>query len=591
MDIPRILTLPDELLESIVYYLGPEETVACGLTCRQLNKITHEPLVWRRHCRQTWRFWKEGQDFEERLKRPPVQTKWQQLFNQRTALDQENARLFDTMLQEQSKRVERMDRLAQDSYDAKDLLLRLRDTTPDDAEDVLARRYHAAAVLGMIHRRIALDKWKRLQQQQMIGLEEVLGSFDLFVLNGTQGDLTDIAKELDRLANAIRARDPDFDDLSVRRKACQITKYLRAEHLVGNPDTDNYHALRNNFLSMALFDEPHTSLPLQSAAIYCAVARRLGVNAKPSNFPMHVHVVIEAPTHETLDGRAKGAPLPGVEQEAELMHVDPWRSSEEISRSELTLRLSQMGAPAAQHAHHLGATSTLEIANRTGRNIMNSVQHVRDRYRGNPDIPSHPDVEGAWYAMLWSMVLLGQPTQAGTMHTRRQCLPYLIEHWQTHFPEDLGLIRDVLAPMFQGEGEQDAFGRIIETAHAADRNKPAPSPRTAAAQGVSFKIGHYFRHRRYQYEGVIVGWDVRCGAEPRWIQQMRVDDLPKGREQPFYNVVANDRSSRYVAQENIELLDTYPADTIMRMAGKHFKRYDQEKKMFVSNIKDEYPDD
>lgn len=537
MDIPRILTLPDELLEAIVYYLGPEDTVACGLTCRQLNTITHEPLVWRRHCRQTWRHWKEDDAFEERLRRPPAQTKWQLLFSQRTELDQENSEIFNTMLQEQSKRVERMDELAKNSYGVKDLLLQLRDETPDNAEDVLARRYYAAAVLGMIHRRVALDKWKRLQQRQMISLEEVLGAFDMFVLNGTKGDLTDMAKELDRLAEAIRARDPDFDESPVRRKACQIAKYLRAEQLVGNPDTDNYHALRNNFISMALFEDPHTSLPLQSAAIYCAVARRLGVNAKPSNFPMHVHVVIEAPANETLDGQLKASPLPGVEQEPELMHIDPWRSSTEVSRSELTTRLSQMGAPAAQHAHHLGATSTLEIVNRTGRNIMNSVQHVRDHFRGTRHPVSDPDVEGAWYAMLWSMVLLGQPTHAGTMHTRRQCLPYLIEHWQMHFPEDLGLIRDVLAPMFQGEGEQDAFGRIIETAHASDRNKPAPSPRTAAASGVQFRIGQHFRHKRYLYQGVIVGWDVRCGAEPRWIQQMRVDDLPQGREQPFYNVM------------------------------------------------------
>ena len=55
--------------------------------------------------------------------------------------------------------------------------------------------------------------------------------------------------------------------------------------------------------------------------------------------------------------------------------------------------------------------------------------------------------------------------------------------------------------------------------------------------GVAAKIGTHFKHKRYGYTGVVVGWDVKCGAEPRWIEQMHVDDLPRGREQPFYNVV------------------------------------------------------
>lgn len=52
-----------------------------------------------------------------------------------------------------------------------------------------------------------------------------------------------------------------------------------------------------------------------------------------------------------------------------------------------------------------------------------------------------------------------------------------------------------------------------------------------------------------------------------------------------------DKSSRYVAEENIIPLEETPAEGLMKLAGRHFKRWDDQSKVFVSNIKDEYPDD
>jgi F-box protein 21 len=139
--------------------------------------------------------------------------------------------------------------------------------------------------------------------------------------------------------------------------------------------------------------------------------------------------------------------------------------------------------------------------------------------------------------MLWSMMILGDGSQASAVHRRKQCLPYLIEHYQSHFPEDLGLIENTIQPLFSGEREQPILMHVITTARKADNNQKAPSPRGDNTSHVSHKIGQQFQHRRYGYSGFIIGWDLRCGAEDRWIHQMRVDDLPKGREQPFYNVV------------------------------------------------------
>lgn len=54
---------------------------------------------------------------------------------------------------------------------------------------------------------------------------------------------------------------------------------------------------------------------------------------------------------------------------------------------------------------------------------------------------------------------------------------------------------------------------------------------------------------------------------------------------------ADDKSQRYVAEENIERSSEAPNENLMQLAGRYFKRWDDATKAFVSNIKDEYPDD
>lgn len=413
--------IPDELVEAIVFYLPPSATIAFATTCKQFKRIAYEHLVWRRHCLQEWTYWEAKHEVQDKMQKPPAQTKWRHLFNERKKADNEALHIFNEMLTTQQNRIARIEEISAQGYDMKDLLMKIRDETPSSAEDVLARRYHAEAIIGQIHRTTALEKWSRLRRRQMVRLEEVLGAYDLFIIAGRRkGDLDDIDREFDRIAREIRSSHSEFDDFTIREKAVHIVQYLRFHDLLGNPNEGDYHSLRNNYISMALFDDVHTSLPLQSVAIYCAVARRLGVNAKPSNYPGHVHAVIEAPADVTLDGKPK-TPSQTEDEEPELMHMDPWRSNDELPRDQLALRLRQMGAPAAQVAAHLGATSNYEMALRTARNIMNSVQESRERQRGRRVQPLYPDIESAWYGMLWAMFVLGDSNQAATMHRRRQC--------------------------------------------------------------------------------------------------------------------------------------------------------------------------
>ncbi len=46
-----------------------------------------------------------------------------------------------------------------------------------------------------------------------------------------------------------------------------------------------------------------------------------------------------------------------------------------------------------------------------------------------------------------------------------------------------------------------------------------------------------------------------------------------------------------MADENIESLSRQPSEAILALAGRYFKRWDGTSGMFVSNIREEYPDD
>lgn len=536
----QLLDLPDELLGAVILELATaSDTVLFGLTCKRVYALAAASPVWRRHCLGTWQSWNAQHDFHSKLSRPPLETDWRALYVERVTTDRLALDLFETVLATQQARASRMHDLAVHGSDVQDLLLRLVRETPDEAEDVLARRWHANAILGLISRRKAIDVWSRLQRGEHVELEEALGAYDGFIAGSAPGP-EGIKSSLDRIAAAIQEDTPGIDGMTIRQKAVRVADYLQSKNLVGMSNMENYHALRNNFLSLALREdeERRDCLPLQSVAIYCAVARRLDVDASPSNFPRHVHAVISAPPGTTLDGYPRAGDASSESEKDITMYMDPFRQSEEVPCDELHFQLSRIGVPIPDHDSFLGPASTLEMVLRTGRNILVSVEGVRmpgveDNDSNEPEVP---DAELAKYAALWSLFMLGDDDPARASARRRQGTRFLLEQLQTDYPHDVRTFAEVTPHLLQDMPELPLVTELLETLQGADREPKAPNVRAPGVE-VMHRVGTYFEHRVYGYRGFIVGWDPRCAAAPEWIMQMRVDDLPRGRNQPFYNVV------------------------------------------------------
>ncbi|KKY16325.1 putative f-box domain-containing protein [Diplodia seriata] len=206
----------------------------------------------------------------------------------------------------------------------------------------------------------------------------------------------------------------------------------------------------------------------------------------------------------------------------------------------------------------------------------------------------------ALHAALWAWLYLerGDPIRGGeeaggiALHRRRILISKVVQQCLEFYPWEIWLVERYMASLFHDLPEEGDFLYIIQREHTADRNKKALKKRGAHTQNVRFRVGQCFKHKRYHYYGVIVGWDPYCNAGDDWMHAMNIDGLPNGRNQAFYNVLCEDSSSRYVAEENIQVTADPPPEFLLnKLAGRYFRRWDTTESKFVSNIKDEYPDD
>jgi F-box protein 21 len=83
---------------------------------------------------------------------------------------------------------------------------------------------------------------------------------------------------------------------------------------------------------------------------------------------------------------------------------------------------------------------------------------------------------------------------------------------------------------------RSAIGRLRGDAIEVKRRTKKGTPR--------WWVGLVFRHAKFNYVGVVLGWDEECAANEEWVRDAGVDLLPRGRKQPFYTVLAADGSSR-----------------------------------------------
>ncbi|KAG5984883.1 hypothetical protein E4U55_002811 [Claviceps digitariae] len=618
--------VPDEIIQQLLYYVSPEDNLRCfQLLAHRFYRLAGQGLLWRYHCCTRFRYWSPRHGFHEKRRQSVTSVDWRHLFLLRERGNRLISELFDAVLASRVGRLKRMERICRLGYDAKDFLLD-QCRTHESASDVLSRRYFSNAILDSIHRSIAIEEWYRLgldrgsldAQVAARRLERALGAFDMFVLHDQPGDIDDISQMLDETAARFRASCEGLAGYTTREKALALNRWIRANGLTGmeNPARD-YRNLRNCLIGQALRHEDHESTPLVSSAIFCCLASRLGINAQCCAFPNHVHAIVSASPGRTLDD----VPFNGPGQ-PDPMYFDPYGTDDEVPASSLENLLAQFGWQTSTDAF-LAPVPPLSMVRRTAQNIKATFARILELQNdAHPELSqlmrgnNAMNVEASLYSALWSSLML-TPSNTFEWHDR---LANLLRRSAIGWPEDAWLVEKYLWPMYAiSSSPRDAFVRHVIhvlgdpwkhwqlVRDQDDMIPPVFRRENGGNHAVPFRVGQVFRHRRYGWIGVITGWsdhssqrliesasrDVENGTETLQSASQNNTVVRSPNQFHFMCFPSTGSEPHVVAADNIELIHdpTRISDDMFPMAGKFFKRFDPETCSFISNIKEQYPND
>lgn len=313
--------------------------------------------------------------------------------------------------------------------------------------------------------------------------------------------------------------------MTTRQKALALAGWLHFNNMTGlsDPTEETYRYLRNCLIGRAIRDEHHPSLPIISASIYSAIASRLDMEAYPCALPSHVHCMVLSPPGVSLDGQLL---LEEESQYQENMFLDPYGSAEELPRHDIYNFLSRLGFYSG-HEKLLTPTATAHIVLRTAQNIRASFSS----FRANA-APLHqlvPMIElnrGDWarnlrpamYSLFWARIMMvpalpeDEEGRWDWQHDVRDMLSYA----GSYFPEDLWLIEKYVCPMYEklaatnvNDFTYKRLHRKIGDIRRADMTWKTPRRRRdLKGITVKFRIGQVFKHKRYDYYGLIIGWSA-----------------------------------------------------------------------------------
>lgn len=626
-------TLPDELIEHICFFLPLAPLSAVQSLNARFCRIAGVPLIWRQHCLNEYRYWHKDQNIRAKLSEPALATNWRRLLASRKEHEQTVIRrTFESALSTTVGRHTMLEKVVRCGYDARDYLLRQLEA-PQNADDYLARTYWAKVALGQIERRMALREWVKLRNGESVSMERAVACVDLCVLDRSPMTLDETSEHLDQLAALFKTRhDAEYSEWTPRDRACHLGGFLKSMNLTGIENSDQWKDIRNNLISVALLEDDHNSLPLISAVIYCAVAQRLDLRASPINYPQRVHVVVSSSSDAiNLDGKPRSTQEDALDysNSTNYMFLDP-SFNQPKSYDDLCHMLRVHQVPDAQLPVFMGPCSPRNMLIRISNNMAHSTEFELQNYsrilthpttnldlRPTRDLPIRP-AEVGWIvpAHILSLIrMIFNPDPAAYV----AYLPRIVQAVVEDNVLDRGAVTEYLFPLLpdtpHGRERHANMTRLIEASYLDDTTPPDSKRRPSAiSRGFNrpptadvlneprWRVGDYFQHARYEYVGMITGWDTRCAAEEMWIQQMNVDSLPAGREQVFYHVVDENEGMRYVAEENIAIMGRHwtgwlpgqvvvPNENVVRVAGKWAKRWDPQQERFVSNMEAEYPDD
>ncbi|XP_019394905.1 PREDICTED: F-box only protein 21 isoform X2 [Crocodylus porosus] len=346
-------------------------------------------------------------------------------------------------------------------------------------------------------------------------------------------------------------------EVELQRQVLDAMNCVLYEQLKYKGNEMDYYNSLNSYIHQVLIRR--TGIPISLSILYLTIARQLGVKLEPVNFPSHFLL-------RWRQGKEGSTDI------FDYTYIDAFGKGKQLAVKECEYLIG----------HHVteefyGVVTSKEVLQRMVGNLLNlgkrestdqSYQLLRDSLdlylAMYPDNVQHLMLQARLYFHLgiWPEKVLDilqhiqalDPSQHGAVG-------YLVQHTLEHI-----------------ERRKEEVGPEVK--HRSDEKH----------KDVCFSIGLIMKHKRYGYNCVIYGWDPTCMMGHEWIRNMNVHSLPHGPHQPFYNVLVEDGSCRYAAQENLEY-NTEPHEIPHPDIGRYFSEFTGTHYLANTELEMRYPED
>ncbi|XP_030647491.1 LOW QUALITY PROTEIN: F-box only protein 21 [Chanos chanos] len=577
----KLTDLPAELLEYILCFpvLNHVDISSASCTCKRLHDVCHgRGKVWGHQFRLRWprlqKYYRQSEQYD-----------WLKEYRTRHIIGLQIRRTVESISKRFFTEVPCVGQVLGDSFAeieslgapehfCEDELLSILNS---DWRKSLTLKYYAKKILYFLRQQNILRNLKVFldrppeQQSALEGavlVDQYCNPLADVTIENISTQLEDITEKVKKY---LRVKNPSHPSLRSTQGECSVVEDFELQRQVlcalnavlyeqlqykGN-ECDYYNPL-NSYIHQVLLRR--TGIPISLSVLYMTLARTLGVQLEPVNFPSHFLLrwcqkergSDDICDYVYIDAFGKGKHLTARECEELIRHQVTADNYSAINTTEVLLRM---------------VGNLLNIGKR-GEGNEKSYQLLRDSLdlylTINPDNVQYLMLQARLYFHLgiWPEKVLD-----------------ILQHIQALDPSQHGAV---------GYLVQHTLEHIQHKKHPVE---PEVKKRSAPEHSeVQYSVGLIMKHKRSGYNCVIYGWDPKCTMSQEWINTMRVHQLSNGANQPFYNVLVQDGTCRYAAQENLEP-HSDPLEIGHPEVGRYFTEFSDTHYVPNEELQTRYPED
>ncbi|XP_061197730.1 F-box only protein 21-like [Saccostrea echinata] len=566
MDSKReFLDLPNEVIDLVLQNRGISFTDICSIsqTCTKMQYLCLSNELWRRKLQQRW------PKLLLRYSREKAHD-WLKEFKTYAVV----GRAVRGLVSQLSPRFYKLEEIPDDGFSdvvslmeehnaAEVIINELNEIIHDDDRyKNLTNKYYAVKLLRHIFHLHLTEKWKAHLQQPPDEQKLEIGATIISQWFQPTDDVTEnsIIDRLDDIAERVKQNLPEnlaslysegVPTLSTKqeRVVLETMNHVIYTEMGFHGNEENYYDENNSFINKVL--DRKFGIPISLSVLYLSIARRLAVICECVNFPSHFLL------------KWKEHPMATVDKQYTFIDAFHGKFITEIG---------------GDHTVFTDSIPHIEVYKRMLRNLINIARNHH-----------HMRSTTTFLRDAVEMMLLTTPDDTDYQLLLVKIFMYLKINQEK--------VKDLLLDIeLQDESRVSQVARLTaQVERSARENEELLQKKTkpkyrAENKEVRFSVGMVMKHKRYNYMCVIFGWDLTCQASREWIIQMGVHMLPRKDKQPFYNVLVEDGSIRYAADENLYHPESY-CEIPHPDVGKYFQEFTGRYYVINNEKAEEYPDD